>query len=87
MADFDKIFGEITSAIAEEMKIDASSMTPETTLESLDISSIEFLDLMFVVEEKVGATLDVEMVEGMETLGDLAKAIQGQIDGQTEQSA
>ena len=87
MADFDKILGDIISAIAEEMKIDSSTMSAETTLESLDISSIEFLDLMFAVEEKVGGSLDIEMVEGMETLGDLAKAVQEQLDGQAEQSA
>ena len=87
MADFDKVLGDIISSIAGEMKIDASTLSAGTTLESLDISSIEFLDLMFAVEEKVGGSLDINTVEGLETLGDLAKAVQEQLAGQSEQSA
>ncbi|HEX2086016.1 MAG TPA: phosphopantetheine-binding protein [Solirubrobacteraceae bacterium] len=59
----------------ETFGAERAAMTPEATLESLDVDSLDLVELAQLVEERYGAKLETRDFEGVETLGDALAAI------------
>jgi len=49
--------------LVEQFEKDAASITPEATLESLDIDSLETFELIFEAEDKFGIKVPNEKVD------------------------
>ena len=66
-------FETIRSAIAAQMKIDAATITPESTLETLKIDSLDMVEIVMTLEDELSITL--EGIEGFKTVQELADAV------------
>ena len=65
-------------AIIELIEVETGKKaTPETTLEQLDIESLDFLDLLLTIQEKFGVIIPDSVVAKINNVGDMAKAVAG----------
>ena len=86
MADPGRLLARITEAISEHTDVDASTLSADTRLDSLDVSSFDFLEIVFQIEEEFGVQLDINTMEGIATIGELAEITLRQIDSSSSKS-
>jgi acyl carrier protein len=65
----------VLDIIAEEALVERTSLTPEATLESLGIASLDIISIVFALEERFGLTLEQSEFEGVATLGGFVDVI------------
>ncbi|MDR3395529.1 MAG: acyl carrier protein [Parasulfuritortus sp.] len=65
----------ILNVLHERYDIAIESVTPETTLESLDVDSLGLVELMFEVEDRLGIPAPKDF-ETPVTVADLVKIVQ-----------
>jgi acyl carrier protein len=65
----------VTQVLVDEIGVDADQITLDATLESLDIDSIDLVEVAQVVEEKWGFRIRAEDAKGVETLGEAVDMI------------
>ena len=68
------IFQAIAELIAERNECDISEITPETTLEDLGIDSLDTVEMMMNLEDKIG--VEIELDEKVATVGELVEYIE-----------
>ena len=69
------VFDTLAAIIAENISVDESEITPDTTLEDLGIDYIDLLDIVMALEEALGG-VEVEIDDDAETVGELAESIE-----------
>lgn len=65
----------LAALVAKELAIDPARLTPDATLEALEIDSLRMIELAFAVEDAFGVTIGAqpgELLARVKTLGDLA---------------
>lgn len=67
---------ECIRRIAEAKAIPEDSITPETTLESLEVDSLDRVSLSFDMEEQYGIQLSDGQLHQIVTVGDVAAAVE-----------
>lgn len=67
---------ECIRRIAEIKAVPKESITPDTTLESLAVDSLDRVSLSFDMEEEYGVEIPESKLHEIETVGDVAAAIQ-----------
>lgn len=72
------VFDTLAAIIAENISVDESEITPDTTLEDLGIDYIDLLDIVMALEEALGG-VEVEIDDDAETVGELAESIEKQL--------
>ncbi len=72
------VFDTLVAIIAENISVDESEITPETTFEDLGIDYIDLLDIVMALEEALGG-VEVEIDDDAETVGELAESIEKQL--------
>ncbi|NMB03597.1 MAG: acyl carrier protein [Tissierellia bacterium] len=70
-------FEEIKQFIAEEMSIDADTITEESSFNDLGIDSLDTVELIMQLEDKLGVELKIE--DKLENVGALVKFIQDKV--------
>jgi acyl carrier protein len=65
----------VLDVIAEEALVDLAKLTPEATLESLGIASLDIISIVFALEERFGLVLEQADLEGVQSLGQLVDLI------------
>lgn len=55
--------------------VEQADISPEATLEQLDIDSLDLLELGQLVQEKLGIKVEAEQFKGVETVGQAIEAI------------
>jgi acyl carrier protein len=65
----------ILDIVAEEALVDREKLTPDATLESLGIASLDIISIVFALEEKFGVVLEQSDFEGVTTVGGLVELI------------
>src|SRR5665213_1139668 len=65
----------ILDVIAEESLVERSSLTPDATLESLGIQSLDIISIVFALEDKFGIVLEQSEFEGVTTVQQLVDII------------
>lgn len=69
-------FERLTSAIAEVLDIEQSTITPETKfVEDLGADSLDILEIIMGIEEEFGIKIPTESTENVVTVGDAFEAI------------
>ena len=68
------MFEKIAKYLAEQLDIAVEDITPETTFESLGIDSLDTVELLMNLEDKLG--IEVELDQKVETVGDLVDFIE-----------
>ena len=71
------IFEAIAELIAERNDCDASTITRETRFEDLAIDSLDTMELLMNLEEKIGT--EIELDEKVETVGELVDFVEGRM--------
>ena len=68
------VFQAIAELIADRTECDVNSITPESSFQDLGIDSLDTVDLLMQLEDKLGVTIELE--ESVTTVGDLVKLIE-----------
>ncbi|MBQ3109696.1 MAG: acyl carrier protein [Clostridia bacterium] len=72
------VFDTLVAIIAENISVDESEITPDTTFDDLGIDYIDLLDIVMALEEALGG-VEVEIDDDAETVGELAESIEKQL--------
>ncbi|MDD6807506.1 MAG: acyl carrier protein [Oscillospiraceae bacterium] len=71
------VFEKIRGIIAEQLEIDADSITMESSLiDDLGADSLDIVDLIMSIEDEFEVEVMDEDIEGMKTVGDAVKYIE-----------
>lgn len=65
----------ILDIISKESLVDRTLLTPDATLESLGIASMDIVSIVFALEDKFGLVLDSDF-DDVKTVDDVVKLIQ-----------
>ena len=75
------IFEKIAALLAEQLGVDADSITMDTSFEELGAESLDVVDLTSAVEEAFGLDeLADENLSDMTTVGDFVRFLQAKLD-------
>jgi len=80
-------FQRLQAIVAKDYKLDINTITADASLESLGIDSLGVAELLFNIEDEFRVTLPVEPVDGLTTVGDVARFIDTLIPAQPAPSA
>lgn len=69
---------DILDIFAEETSVERARLTPDATLKSLDIASLDIISVSFAIEDKFGLIVDADAFAGCATLQDVIEMIQTQ---------
>mgnify|MGYP002518995934 FL=1 len=67
---------KIIAYLAEQLDIDPETLSAETTFESLDLDSLDLVEMVVELEAETGIELPELEAKEIETLGDLARVIE-----------
>ena len=68
------MFEKLKSYAARQLELDPSEITPDSTFESLGIDSLDTVEMIMNLEDKVG--FEIELDQKIETVGDLVKFVE-----------
>ncbi|MCC8078312.1 MAG: phosphopantetheine-binding protein [Oscillospiraceae bacterium] len=68
------VFQTIVEVIAERYDLDAAKITPETSLHDLGIDSLDTVEMLMELGDRLGVELELE--EKVETVGALSALIE-----------
>ena len=71
------IFDAVAELIAERNDVDVSTITRETKFKDLAIDSLDTVELLMNLEEKIGA--EIELDQKVETVGELVEFIEDKL--------
>ena len=71
---------ELLDLIATEALIDREKLNLEAQLDSLGIDSVDFVSIMFAVEEKYNITIADNEIARDKTLGDMIALLESKIE-------
>ena len=71
----DALTEQVVSALARVKHIPRESITPDSTLESLALDSLDTITLMFELEEAVGVSIPDDRMRAVRTVRDVVEGI------------
>ena len=71
----DVLTEQVISALAEMKHLRAADITPDRTLESLKLDSLDVITLAFELEDVVGVNIPDEHVRNVRTVSDIIEGI------------
>ncbi len=74
--DHASVMSKVVSLTAEELEVDASTLSEETEFKSLGADSFDLLELVTAFEDEFGATMDDDALQNIVTLGDAVGVIE-----------
>lgn len=74
-----EIFALLQRIMASEFDLDPASIHPESDFESLDLDSIDAVDLAVSVEEEIGFQFETEDLARLVTVQDVVDLISGKL--------
>jgi|SRR5918997_3721235 acyl carrier protein len=66
----DQVMELVTQVLVAEIGVDPELISPDATLDSLDVDSLDLVEVAQVVEERWGFRIRAEDAKGVATLGD-----------------
>lgn len=66
---------DILDVVAREALVDKAKLTPEATLESLGIASLDIISIVFALEDRFGIVLEQSEFEDVRTVSALVDLI------------
>ena len=68
------LFDIIVDKLSEYLKVDKSKITMDTNIKTdLNADSLTVVELLFAMEQEYDITIPDDVVDGLETVGDLVK--------------
>lgn len=75
------VFEKIRDIIMEQLSVDESMVTPETSLtKDLEADSLDAVEIIMAIEEEFGIEIPDEEAEKFQVVGDLIKYVEEQQD-------
>lgn len=74
MEEFEMIYEKIAEIISDKMDIDVDDITMDSTFESLEIDSLDMVEIVMDLEEAF--EVSVEDAENLKSVADLVKYIE-----------
>lgn len=71
------IFSKVKALIVEQLDVEESKITLETTFEDIDADSLDVVELVMALEEEFDLEIADEEVENIKTVGDIVSYIEG----------
>ena len=71
----DTLTEQVVSALAKVKPGSANSISPDDTLESLKLDSLDTITLLFELEDKLGVSIPDADARGVRTVGDIIECI------------
>lgn len=70
--DKQKLIEEVNQVMIEGFELDPSQLTPEAKIvDDLELDSLDAIDMLVYLEEKIKVKVDVEKFRTVKTLGDV----------------
>ena len=73
------MYEKLVSYAAQQLELDASEITPDSTFESLGIDSLDIVEMIMDLESELGVELDLEDQQ-IATFGELANFIDSKLN-------
>lgn len=74
------VFEKVKEMLCEQLDVEEDKVTPEASIiEDLGADSLDVVDMVMSLEEEFDVEIPDEDVEGMKTVGDVVKYIEGKI--------
>ena len=74
------VFEKVKEMLCEQLDVEEDKVTPEASIvDDLGADSLDVVDLIMSLEEEFDVEVPDEDVEGMKTVGDIVKYIEGKI--------
>ncbi len=73
------LFDQIAEVVAEHLDCEKDEITKESTFESLGIDSLDAVELVMELEEKLGIQLDLD--RDLENIDELVKFVEEKMEG------
>ena len=73
------LFDQIAEVVAEHLDCEKEEITRESTFESLGIDSLDAVELVMELEEKLGIQLDLD--RDLENIDELVKFVEEKTEG------
>ena len=74
MEEFEMIYEKIAEIISDKMDIDVDDITMDSTFESLEIDSLDMVEIIMEIEQEFGVTFDDNA--DIQNVGDVVTYIQ-----------
>lgn len=71
MSDNETLVKKIEEILAAEFDISIDEMTDETHIEDINVTSLEFVEMLFKIEQEFGVSIDVMELPELETVGEI----------------
>ncbi len=71
-------FDKIRAIISEQLDIDESEITPDTTLEDLGVDSLDLVDIVMDIEDEFELEVPDDALERFTTVGDVVAFVEGE---------
>ena len=71
MAEESEIIARITEIMGAELGLSAAQLADTTSISDTNISSLEFAEMIFRIEEEFGVSVDVLDIPVVESVGEL----------------
>jgi acyl carrier protein len=81
LATRDEIIDVLRAAMDEVAEVDAAQVTEASELAELGVDSLDLIEIVMIVEEKLGIDTKSEDFEGVATVGNAVDAISRRADG------
>lgn len=79
----EEIIEKASEVLAEEFEIDPAEITPDASLkDTLDLDSLDFVDVVVLVEQHFGVTLTGPDFAGIATFKDFYELLNRKINGE-----
>lgn len=76
--DKNELIKEINTTLMEEFEISEEKLVSEAKLfDDLGLDSLDAVDMLVHLEDRMGVKLDVEKMQGVRTLGDIHSLLEG----------
>lgn len=73
----ENLFDIIVDKLSEYLKVDRAKITMDTNIKTdLAADSLTIVELLFAMEQEYDITIPDEVVDGLETVGDLVKYLE-----------
>jgi acyl carrier protein len=76
----ERIFGELREIFTEHFELEPENVLPDTSLEALDLDSIDAVDLMVEIKRRTGKKLQPEAFKQVRTVQDIIDALFDQLN-------
>lgn len=81
--DQQEIISRINDFMVEDFEVDADAISPEANLkDTLDLDSLDYIDLVVVIEQNFGFKVKPEDFQQMITIQDLYNYVEGRLQSQ-----